>query len=56
MGYKVSTRSVLSELLVDKLGLAPELFASTCVLIDKLDKMPQEEVRTCRRVRAMVSK
>ena len=48
MGYKVSTRSVLSELLVDKLGLAPELFASTCVLIDKLDKMPQEEVRICR--------
>merc|ERR1740130_1136526 len=46
VGVKVSTRSVLSELLVDKLGLAPELFASTCVLIDKLDKMPQEEVRT----------
>jgi len=46
VGVKVSTRSVLSELLVDKLGLAPDRFASTCVLIDKLDKLPQEEVRT----------
>jgi histidyl-tRNA synthetase len=45
VGVKVSTRSVLSELLVGKLGLAPERFASTCVLIDKLDKLPQEEVR-----------
>jgi len=45
VGVKVSTRSVLSELLVNKLGLAPERFASTCVLIDKLDKLPQEEVR-----------
>jgi len=45
VGVKVSTRSVLSELLVDKLDLPRERFAATCVLVDKLDKLPPEEVR-----------
>jgi len=45
VGVKVSTRSVLSELLVGKLGLPQERFAATCVLIDKLDKLPPDEVR-----------
>lgn len=45
VGIKVSTRAVLSELL-SSLGLPEEQFASTCVLIDKLDKLPEEEVRT----------
>lgn len=44
VGIKVSTRLVLSELL-SSLGLPQEKFASTCVLIDKLDKLPEEEVR-----------
>jgi len=44
VGIKVSTRLVLSELL-DSLGLPQEQFASTCVLIDKLDKLPQEEIQ-----------
>jgi len=45
VGIKVSTRTVLSELLVGKLGLPQERFAATCVLIDKLDKLPADEVR-----------
>lgn len=44
VGIKVSTRSVLAELL-SKLGVPDEKFAATCVLIDKLDKMPVDEVR-----------
>jgi len=44
VGIKVSTRAVLAELL-SKIGLPNERFAETCVLIDKLDKLPEEEVR-----------
>eukprot|EP00308_Calcidiscus_leptoporus_P004298 CAMPEP_0119362786 /NCGR_PEP_ID=MMETSP1334-20130426/9732_1 /TAXON_ID=127549 /ORGANISM="Calcidiscus leptoporus, Strain RCC1130" /LENGTH=484 /DNA_ID=CAMNT_0007378039 /DNA_START=73 /DNA_END=1527 /DNA_ORIENTATION=+ len=44
VGIKVSTRSVLAELL-SKLGVPDERFAATCVLVDKLDKMPAAEVR-----------
>uniref|UniRef100_A0A7S3RCG7 histidine--tRNA ligase n=1 Tax=Strombidinopsis acuminata TaxID=141414 RepID=A0A7S3RCG7_9SPIT len=43
VGIKVSTRKVLSELL-SRLGVPDEKFAATCVLVDKLDKLPQEEV------------
>jgi len=45
VGVKVSTRSVLSELLVGKLGLPQEKFAATCVVIDKLDKMDAADVK-----------
>jgi len=44
VGIKLSTRAVLSELLTS-LGVAEEKFASTCVLVDKLDKLPEEDVR-----------
>jgi len=43
VGIKISTRKVLSELL-PTLGVAEAQFASTCVLVDKLDKLPKEEV------------
>ena len=39
---QVSTRGVLAELL-PSLGVPEERFASTCVLVDKLDKLPEEE-------------
>jgi len=45
VGIKLSTRSVLSELLTS-LGVPDDKFASTCVLVDKLDKLPEDEVRT----------
>ena len=35
---------MLSELLTS-IGVPDEKFASTCVLVDKLDKLPEEEVR-----------
>ncbi len=44
VGIKISTRRVLSELL-PTLGVPADKFASTCVLVDKLDKMPADEVR-----------
>jgi len=44
VGIKLSTRSVLSELLTS-LGVPEENFASTCVLVDKLDKLPEDDVR-----------
>ncbi len=44
VGIKVSTRAVLAELLA-KLGVPDERFATTCVLVDKLDKLPAEQVR-----------
>ena len=47
VGIKISTRSVLAELL-PSLGVPEENFAATCVLVDKLDKLPQDEVRRAR--------
>merc|ERR1719235_2868291 len=44
VGIKISTRRVLSELL-PSLGVPEEKFAATCVLVDKLDKLPEDEVR-----------
>ena len=45
VGIKLSTRLVLSELLTS-LGVPEDKFASTCVLVDKLDKLPEDEVRS----------
>lgn len=44
IGVKVNSRQVLSELL-NKLGVPDDKFAPTCVLLDKLDKVPLEAVR-----------
>jgi len=44
VGIKISTRLVLSELLTG-LGVPEESFASMCVLVDKLDKLPEDAVR-----------
>ena len=44
VGIKLSTRGVLAELLTS-LGVAEEQFAATCVLVDKLDKLPEDTVR-----------
>lgn len=43
VGVKISTRAVLAELL-PRLGVPPERFASTCVLVDKLDKLPEDQI------------
>ena len=44
VGVKVSTRGVLAELL-SKVGVPAERFAAVAVVVDKLDKLPEEEVR-----------
>jgi histidyl-tRNA synthetase len=44
VGIKLSTRTVLSEIL-SSIGVPDEKFASTCVLVDKLDKMPADDVK-----------
>lgn len=43
VGIKISSRKVLQSVL-DKLGVPNEIFAETCVIIDKLDKLEREEV------------
>ena len=43
VGIKVSSRKVVQSLL-EKLGVTKENFAPTCVIVDKLDKLPKEEV------------
>lgn len=43
VGVKVSSRAILSELL-SSLGVADDSFAATCVVVDKLDKLPEEEI------------
>jgi len=45
VGIKVSTRKVLAELLA-RLGVPDDKFAATCVLVDKLDKLPAAEIKT----------
>ena len=45
LGVKVSTRGVLAELL-SKVGVPAERFAAVAVVVDKLDKLPEEEVRS----------
>jgi len=44
VGIKVNSRQVLSEVLT-KLGVPPEKFAATCVLVDKLEKVPLDAVQ-----------
>jgi len=43
VGIKISSRKVLQSVL-DKLAVPQEIFAETCVIIDKLDKLEEEEV------------
>lgn len=44
VGIKVNSRIVISDILTD-LGIPEDKFAATCVLIDKLDKIPLEAVQ-----------
>mmetsp|Transcript_21678 Transcript_21678/g.28039 ORF Transcript_21678/g.28039 Transcript_21678/m.28039 type:complete len:505 (-) Transcript_21678:43-1557(-) len=44
VGIKVNSRLVISEVLTE-LGIPENLFASTCVLIDKLDKVPIDAIQ-----------
>jgi histidyl-tRNA synthetase len=44
VGIKVNSRLVIGEVLTG-LGIAPEKFAATCVLIDKLDKLPMDAIQ-----------
>lgn len=45
VGIKVNSRIVISDILTD-LGIPEEKFAATCVLIDKLEKIPLEAVQS----------
>ena len=40
VGIKVNSRQVLAEVLT-KMGVPPDKFAATCVLVDKLEKVPR---------------
>ena len=44
VGIKVNSRLVIAEVLTE-LGIPPEKFAATCVLVDKLDKVPLEAIQ-----------
>lgn len=44
VGIKVNSRLVIGEVLTE-LGIPPELFAATCVLVDKLEKVPIDAVQ-----------
>lgn len=44
VGIKVNSRLVITEVLTE-LGVPPEKFAATCVLVDKLDKVPLDAIR-----------
>ena len=43
VGLKVSSRKVLQALLA-RYGVAGDAFAPACVVVDKLEKLPREEV------------
>lgn len=43
IGIKVSSRKVIEKIL-DDLKIPKEVFAQTCVIVDKLDKLAREEV------------
>ena len=45
VGISVNSRLVISEVLTG-LGIPPEQFAATCVLVDKLDKVPLEAIQS----------
>lgn len=44
VGIKVNSRLVIAEVLTE-LGIPPEKFAATCVLVDKLDKVPLDAIQ-----------
>lgn len=44
VGIKVNSRLVIGEVLTE-LGIPPEKFAATCVLVDKLEKVPLDAVQ-----------
>ena len=44
VGIRVNSRLVISEVLTE-LGIPPEKFAATCVLVDKLDKVPVSAIQ-----------
>jgi histidyl-tRNA synthetase len=44
VGIKVNSRLVIAEVLTG-LGIPPEKFAATCVLVDKLEKVPIEAIQ-----------
>lgn len=44
VGIKVNSRLVIGEVLTE-LGIPPEKFASTCVLVDKLEKVPIDAIQ-----------
>jgi len=44
VGIKVNSRLVISEVLTE-LGIPPEKFAATCVLVDKLEKVPLDAIQ-----------
>lgn len=43
VGLKINSRKILQQVL-EPLGVTNELFAPVCVIVDKLDKLPAEEV------------
>jgi histidyl-tRNA synthetase len=44
VGIKVNSRLVIGEVLTE-LGIPPEKFAATCVLVDKLEKVPLDAIQ-----------
>jgi histidyl-tRNA synthetase len=44
VGIKVNSRLVIAEILTE-LGIPPEKFAATCVLVDKLEKVPLDAIQ-----------
>ena len=44
VGFKVNSRKLLQTVL-DKAGVPPEKFAEVCIIVDKLDKIGEEEVK-----------
>jgi histidyl-tRNA synthetase len=46
VGIKINSRRVISELLVQTFNIPMEKFAATCVLIDKLEKVPLDAIQS----------
>ncbi|CAH2070775.1 unnamed protein product [Thlaspi arvense] len=44
VGFKVSSRKVLQELLI-KYGVPEDLFGRVCIIIDKIEKIPIDEIK-----------
>lgn len=43
VGIKINSRKVLQAVVV-RAGVTPELFAPVCIIVDKMEKLPREEV------------